>query len=140
GGCVPRSPSGSTGCRPGPWSRCVRYRRRDRRPRCFWAGTSIGPWTGWPPPPRVPADERRRAGGALRARGAAAPQPAALAADRSAAGLPAADQPVVRPGLPLPPELLGLRARGGGRPRRRSRLLARRTPPGPLPPLGRRRL
>ena len=34
-------------------------------------------------------------------------------ADRPAPGLPAADQPALRPGLPLPPVLLGLRPRGG---------------------------
>ena len=34
-------------------------------------------------------------------------------ADRPAAGLPRRDQPALRPGLPLPPVLLGVRARGG---------------------------
>ncbi|CAA9368723.1 MAG: Membrane protein insertion efficiency factor YidD, partial [uncultured Nocardioidaceae bacterium] len=58
----------------------------------------------------------------------------------AAARLSLRDQPAVRPGLPVPPQLLGVRARGGDRARQPSWLVARCPSRGPVPPVGRGRL
>ena len=49
-----------------------------------------------------------------------------------------ADQPALRAGVPLPPDLLGLRPRGDHRARQHQGHLARRTPGAAVPPLGAR--
>ncbi|CAA9353222.1 MAG: Membrane protein insertion efficiency factor YidD, partial [uncultured Nocardioidaceae bacterium] len=60
-------------------------------------------------------------------------------AGAAAARLPLRDQPAVRPGLPVPPDLLGIRPRRGDRARQPARQLAGGTPHRPLPPVGGRR-